>query len=389
MGATMRRMVLLLSAVIAGCNLLPKPPVPGPTPIPVPTPTPLPVPPASQQCHLTGAASECYDNPPNGQSFPQWQPNWGYVCAPDAQGQLIRAGEPDECEEVTPPDPGPGPTPPPLSGTMFPQGIPDDQFEKLPHTNSLRGEVNVLMAELSGCGIGSSCKLDMDADQWMNLVTMKMRDRGFNAGRHIDPFPGQCEPGQGCSDQISLLAGGKNWCVDQHSNQQIYEFGGGKVRWDSRGEKFNDWSITGSDFCKGGGTSPVPPDPPDPPDPDPQVCADPNPRGREARFVLKRIGNGNKITSTYQIKGNDYCRQVCSPVEPDVCYTTRTNCPVRIEGDPERVLCEQEPDVVGKQAWTCDGQPIEPSNPTGSQAICKGLAKTCTEDGATCAEIGQ
>jgi hypothetical protein len=155
------------------------------------------------------------------------------------------------------------------------------------------------------------------------------------------------------------------------------------VRWDSRGPKFNDWSISNSDFCKNG-----PPDPPDPtPPPGGEVCADPNPRGLPARFVLKRIGNGNKITSTYQISQRSYCDQVCSPTEPDVCYTGRNNCPVRMEGDPERVPCELQPDVVGEQQWWCDGQPIEPSNPTGSQAVCRGLAKTCTQDGATCAEI--
>lgn len=101
-------------------------------------------------------------------------------------------------------------------------------------------------------------------------------------------------------------------------------------------------------------------------------------------FTMKRVGNLNKIDTTLKVANRAYCHSVCSPLEPDVCFI-RDNCPLRFEGDPERAVCEAA--VIGNQQWWCEGVKVDPLE-NRAQAICSGAARTCTEDGATCSEIG-
>jgi hypothetical protein len=117
------------------------------------------------------------------------------------------------------------------------------------------------------------------------------------------------------------------------------------------------------------------------------ACTNPDPTGLEARFVLKR--HHQEIDSTYQVKSRDYCMAAGWP------DGTRTWCPLRAEGHPDREACEAK--HIGLQQWWCDGQPLglcgEPMPEScvwphnRAQARCHGHARTCTGDGRTCAEL--
>ncbi len=108
--------------------------------------------------------------------------------------------------------------------------------------------------------------------------------------------------------------------------------------------------------------------------PKPLVCTDPDPRGLPAEFAMSK--HGNDWDSTFRIVDRQYCDAAGFPVG-------RRRCPVRQEGNVERPACERA--VIGEQQWWCNGQSI-PANTNPAQAHCKGHARTCTEDGRTCAE---
>jgi hypothetical protein len=391
-------LAVIVLALISACGSFPPG---GGGPPTEPTPPPLPVPPESEQCHVTGASFSCYDNPPDGESFPEWEPNWGYVCPP-IEGVTTRVGVPENCPAI-PELPQPQCAsftdrgsnlrvlgdacdcylqeewiecpvePPPVTDcpTGFPQGVPNGDFEIGPVMTNFAPTVNTAMRTLTGCEIGSDCPTNMGPDDWMHSVIDMVKLTGLCAGRHVDTTPGG-------TDEIAVT----NNCAGWWEGYKIYNYGGGKVIWSPNANR-PAYRI-GSANCDVGG----PVEPPTEPPPGGGVCEDPNPRGLPARFDCQRVGNGNKITCTYKItEGRSYCDQVCSPIEPDVCYTGRNACPVRIEGDPERVPCERSPDVIGVQQWWCEGQPNNGSTENPAQSICSGEARTCTEDGDTCEDI--
>jgi hypothetical protein len=214
------------------------------------------------------------------------------------------------------------------------------------------------MSDLTGCNVGSDCPITFGPDPWMALVCEKLCEQGLNCGRHDNEPPG-------ATDQISVKQG--SFCDGQlHENYQIYNYGGKKVRW-APGGKQDGWYVECED------TQPPPS----------SECVDPDPRGLPAEFVLHcGQGNGTVCDSTYRVRSREYCDAVCSPLEPDVCFTGRNACPMRMEGDPERHVCYNE--VVAPQQWWCDGQPIDPLDHNPARARCVGLVKTCTADGETC-----
>jgi len=178
------------------------------------------------------------------------------------------------------------------------------------------------------------------------------------------------------ADSVSILRNGAGEWYAEHPNVQpdfLYEewhavfFGNGCLIDGANAHK-GTWKFNG-DECN----NPVPPPG--------GACVDPDPTGYGAEFGLKK--HGQLWDSTYRVRSREYCDQVCSPIEPDVCFTGRNACPLRMEGDPEREVCERQ--EIGDQKWWCDGQPIE-SNENPAQARCHGHVKTCTEDGRTCAE---
>jgi len=389
-------LAVLALAFISSCGSWPPG---GGGPPTEPTPPPLPVPPESEQCHLTGDAFSCYDNPPDGESFEQWQPNWGYVCPP-INGVTTRVGVPENCPAIPqlPQPQCPSFTdrggnvrvldddcdcylgeefvecpvePPPIADCPagFPQGVPNSDFEMGPVRTLSAPTVNTAMRELTGCEIGSDCATNMEADEWMHAVIDKIKLTGLCAGRHVDTTPGG-------TDEIAVT----NDCAGWWESYKIYNYGGGKVIWSPNANR-PSYKIP-AEYCPADPTEPPPVEPP----PGGGVCTNPDPRGRPAFFTIHcGQGNGTVCDSTYKVNEGAYCDQVCSPLEPDVCFTGRGSCPMRMEGDPEREVCYEE--VVAPQQWWCDGEPSEALNGNPAKTRCGGLARTCTGDGKVCSEV--
>jgi len=374
-----RSLVVILSVLLlpaCGGN-------PGPGPIP-PEPTPEPTPPYTAACQelLDQGLPWCHDVSP---------PLTCGECVHNPSGDPRHCEKAPDCNEPPPPelpepqcstfmDRGgtiqltsgecdcyretvwiPCPDPPQPTECGFPQGIPEDDFTYDPNGQGTLGSViNATMSDMTGCSVGSDCPITFAPDVWMHLVCDKLcNERSLNCGRHIDQTPGG-------TDQISVIVG--SFCDGRpHQQYQIFNYGGGKVRWAPGGSQ-GTYTVSCTDQ----------------PPPSPQNCTDPDPRGLSARFDCHRVGNGNKIDCTYKVTVREYCEQVCSPIEPDVCFTGRNKCPMRMEGDPERHVCYEA--VVAPQKWWCNGQEIE-STENPAQAVCSGPARTCTGDGATCQEI--
>jgi hypothetical protein len=381
-------LVVTVIAVVGGCASIPGwPPNPIPTPTPEPTPEPLPIPPEAQQCYLMTPPGvyDCYANPPEGEPNDVWAPNWTYVCAPDSNGNLAHVATPDLC----PTEPDPEPTPPPTENMWFPI-VPQDQITAVRGNPGNWGSaLNRAMADLTGCYVGQEpCPVSLPVDLWFQAVCKQLHAGvtvgdetvAFYCGRHVESPIGQvCPPGGGCSDQISVKK--ESFCDSNfHENYRVINPAENGVRW-FPSAKLDAWNVD----CTGATWPEEPGEPTEPPVDAPPSggCTDPDPRGLPGEFVLHcGQGNGTVCDSTYKVRDRDYCDSVCSPLEPDVCFTGRGACPMRMEGDPERHVCYEA--VVAPQQWWCDGQPIDPLDHNPARARCTGLAKTCTADGATC-----
>lgn len=332
-----------------------------------PTPPPLPVPLESEQCHLIGATFSCYDNPPDGESFPQWQPNWGYVCPP-IDGVMTRVGVPEDCPAI----PGlPQPQCPSFTDRGSNVRVLDSacdcylldewiECEPLPEPGVCRDVEATLVASV-GCSQMFRGKVKMATAALGDLTGNDWRENLKKvAAKLIEQNEGMCAFGG--IEAVFIRRNDGRW----EENHTVFSGDGG-------------WTNSGFGIYKGCHEDTDPPEPPGG-----EGCVDPDPRGLPARFDCHRVGNGNKIDCTYKVTVREYCDAVCSPIEPDVCFTGRHKCPMRFEGDPERHVCYEE--VVAVQQWWCNGQPIE-STENPAQAICSGPARTCTGDGATCGEI--
>lgn len=378
------------------CDLLGCQPNPNPTPTPTPTPTPKPTPAPAEQCHLMDppAVCGCYDNPPNGEAFPEWEANWGYVCC-TPEG-TVRVGTPEACPTEPAPLPQPQcPTfvnrgglvdlmndacdcyageqwipcdPQPPSGCTFPQGVPEDHFTHHPDfPNTLGSTVNGVMSNLSGCSVGSDCPLPYEPDEWMGMVNERLREMGYCAGRHNETPPG-------ATDQISVSNAG-SFCDIPSQNFQIYNYGGNKARW-SPGAYQGAWEILPQDCATG----------PEPPVGD---CPAPIPP-KVGKFNVKPHGNWIDATSKYyngQAQRWDgttiagYCAAIQNP---------NLWCPARNEGNEFRQVCDRvgvSGSDTGKPLWRASqgGVTVNPNNDW--QAKCNGNCdwiEACATDGSVC-----
>lgn len=304
---------------------------------------------------------------------------------------------PGHCEKAPdcaePPPVDPPPVDPPEENMWFPI-VPQDQITAVRGNPGHQGTaVNRAMAQVTGCAVGQEpCPISLPVDLWFQAVCRQLHvldpipgdpnvKVGWYCGRHVESPLGQvCPPGGGCTDQISVKR--DSFCDGGfHENYRIINPAENGVRW-YPSAKLDAWNVdcTGATWPQEPGTIPPPVDPP----PSGQ-CVDPDPRGLPAEFVLHcGQGNGTVCDSTYRVKSREYCNAVCSPIEPDVCFTGRGACPMRMEGDPERHVCYEA--VVAPQQWWCDGQPIDPLDHNPARARCTGRARTCTADNATCGE---
>jgi hypothetical protein len=381
------------------CSILDCTPNPQPTPTPTPTPTPKPIPPEAEQCHLKTppATHSCYDNPPGGQSFDQWEPNWGYVCALPTGG-TSRVAVPEDCPAAPPlPEPqcpagrlaessatvtleasacdcyeGHEWRPCTPTGCGFPQGV-DNQLEARPHTNRFRPEINEVMSKLSGCPINTDCPIPYGPDEWMEMVNAELCKLGLHAGRHRNT------PGQQATDQISVSD--RPWCEAQHTNQQIYNFGAtSKVRWNSTGGSFDDWQFKpGAPYCDSG--------PPPPAD----TCPAPVPPkiNRWSQGTPKPHGPWFDSTPLFY---DGLSSNWDGSVQEGYCRATgqdRLHCPARPEGHEDRLACERwgvSGQKHGAPLWRSDGSTeVKADNIFQGRCTSCTWLEVCAADGTVCA----
>jgi len=247
----------------------------------------------------------------------------------------------------------------------FPQGIPNEKFTLVQNPGRYGSVVNSVMAELTGCAVGTDCPITFGPDPWMKLVCDSLCEKGFNCGRHNDTPPG-------ATDQISVKQG--DFCDGQlHENYQIYNYGGKKVRWAPGGQQ-DGWLVE----CDGSTPPPV------------GDCTQPHPD--VTRMQLKcREHNGILDCTWVTVNQPDFCGSIgycCMPGSPCGCNecgvpgcTPRGGCPVRGDGDPERDVCEAE---LCDQKWTCNGEPYPPYKGNPAQSDCRGNWVTwCSAPGST------
>lgn len=359
----------IASLFIVSCSGNPDPCSPtNPCP-PIPTPEPKPIPPEAQQCHLMQppASYNCYDNPPDGETFDKWQPNWGFVCAP-INGQTYRVETPDLCTQ--PPPPGEGCD----SDHKFPQGV-DDQLVGLDyHTNRFRNELNEVMGRMTGCGVNTDCPIPVGPDEWMNMVCDEMCKLGYFCGRHRDT------PGQQASDQISISQ--VPWCQAPHTQQQIFNFGATpKVRWSSTGPAFNDWEFSpNAPYCNSTPVSSCP----NPVTPKVSKWSQGTPKahGPSGCFDSTPLFYDGLTTRWDGTQINNYCK--------DTGQDGKLHCPARLEGHSDRLACEKigvSGNKDGEPLWQSDGNMIRnPNAPDNIFQMCTdgSWIQVCAADGTVC-----
>ncbi len=321
----------------------------------------------------TAAAASCAPAPsPTPTTCPDGLPPFEGTCPP-------------VLPPVTPPPtlpPGPAPSGCALAGAAGLEPVPS-------HVQLLGTVVNVVMAELTGCQIGSTCLLYDRPQEWQRHVTTALRARGLGAGQHAPD-----------SDEIAVSADctpGAVW--------EAYHIAAGPG-WDTPGGRLTVvWSY-------GTQTEPVP-GPPEhyvganrpawrpsaPPEPPvvtpPPVAACPYRPLPAARRINAKAHVGKQLDSTPQVGDSAYCAA-------RGWTDGRTWCAVAQEGDPARTACEAE--LLGRPCpvWRLDsGEPglrLEYSGEEADVAHCgadagflvwvvgsgSGAARACNADGSLC-----
>jgi len=282
-----------------------------------------------------------------------------------------------DCEEPPPVEPEPD--------CGFPQGAPNSDFTGTGNPGTYGSVVNVVMADLSGCAVGTDCPITFGPDPWMALVCEELCKRGLNCGRHDN------EPPE-ATDQISVKRG--SFCDGLlHENYQIYNYGGKKVRWAPGGAQ-DGWILDPeSAVCTDGPVEP-------PPTGD---CPAPHPDLTRMKFNTAEKGNHLDTTWTTNYQP-DFCGTIgfcCMPGTgvDNVCGSPgcvpRGGCPVRPECGPDvppdaichdRMACEAE---LCDQKWTCNGEPYPGWRGNPAQTDCRGHWKTwCSAPGSTAVAEG-
>jgi hypothetical protein len=256
-----------------------------------------------------------------------------------------------ECEE------------PPPGECGFPQGIPEDRFRGVQNPGTYGSVVNRVMADLTGCAVGSNCPITFHPDTWMGMVCEGLCGKGLNCGRHRDSSPG-------ASDQISVKQG--DFCDGKlHENYQVYNYGGRQVRW-APGAAQDGWLVN----CGG---------------PPSGKCPEPHPDVSRMKFNVHERGNHLDTTWT-TVNQCEFCEEIGLGEHGGL---PRCGCPVRPECGPgvppdaichDRSTCEAE---LCDQKWRCNGVPEEGWRGNPAQSNCRGHWETwCSAPGSTAAAEG-
>lgn len=355
----------LLVLFLAGCAWPPWNPSPVPTPTPTPPPNEKQIPPEGQQCHLMSppAHAQCYDNPPNGESFEEWKPNWGYVCALP-EGGTTRVAVPGDC-----------PVAPPL---------PEPQCSSFVN----RGGMVEAMSGACDCWIGHEWAGDCQHGECAvedQLIPSTCAGANFNATvKQATDALGNLSGGDP-QENLRILAEK----IKQQSGRKCVFAGVEAVflkRPDGLYEEnhavfFGNGGWTGNGFGKFIGCHEATEDPTKPPPAG--ECPAPHPDLESMKF--KRDERGSHLDTTWVTVGQEpFCREI--GMSPMADGTLRAGCPVRPEGDPERPICESE---LCAQKWECNGQPTEGWHGNPAQTDCEGHWKTwCSAPGSTAVAEG-
>jgi len=318
-----RRLVVALALVgAASCSSLPGQPPPQP-----------PEPPAPQPQCVEGQACGCWHHPPEALG-------WLYACCqPGVPGGVVNVQDPAQC--VVPPPVVPPPVEPPPATT----NCDGDPGAITGQTTSVHGTaVNEVMRDLTGCSIGSDCRLgNTTSQQFFRAVVDGLRTRGLCAGQH--------EPMQtdeiAVSSNRSAIREGYHVFGGDDSNGPVPP--GGTVRkvvWSPGAARPSYYGNT---------AAPAPPGPPLPPPVG--ACGDPLPpkvwtaatlpdgwgsdQIGKPRWEIGCVPHGNVIDCTAKVAPNacDYCAAIGMGTMPDGVQP-RCGCPVRKEDDAQRGPCE-------------------------------------------------
>ena len=276
---------------------------------------------------------------------------------------------PDPCEECTlaqeciddkcvDPEPVPVPTPEPVCD--FPQGVPDREFTKLPVSSEHADAVNEVMAEITGCSVGSRCVTGKSPQEFMQLVVAALRERGLCAGQHVT----------GHTDEIAVTTEciGGRW----EGYHNVFHGTPSTVVW-SPGSRRPAYFIP-SDYCTGDS---------DPPPPTQFDCPNPVPDRTKLKLGLNKH-NGRRKTWDVTPQVSKVC-YYCADIGMGMYKgKIRCECPVRPEGNVDRSACERFV-LGGLPRWFCDGAEIE-SETHPFQGRCPGRVKVCNVDLSVCSE---
>jgi hypothetical protein len=265
------------------------------------------------------------------------------------------------------PDPDPEPEPTPTPECDFPQGIPDREFTKLPVSSKHAKVVNEVIAEITGCSVGSRCMHGKSPQEFMQLVVAALRERGivdadgkpteenFCAGQHIT----------GHTDEIAVSVD----CRAVWEGYHITTYGPRPTVVWSPGSRRPAYQIPPS-YCVDN-TDPPPPVQPD--------CPDPIPDKSRLSFKINCGPRGNCDATAVVTRSCKFCADIgLGEYEGKI----RCGCPVRPDGHPERSACEQFV-VGGDPRWFCDDQEIE-SKANPYKARCNGVVRLCNSDLTVC-----
>lgn len=313
--------VTLVLSGCAGISIKPKP---------VPTSTPPPGPPGAV-C-AAGQAYGCWNQPPG-------EP-WQFACPVyDAAGGVVgvvNAATPEQCPAKPGPDVPPPDQPPSIATNC--DGEPGSKTTERPQT--FAGQVNEAIHQVTGCTIGSDCSLDATTRQsYQRAVVEALRGLGVCSGQHE---PGVTDEIVAAEDQRSLRS---SWHIFAGDDSEGPLPAGGSPR-----------RVVWAPFAARDAYQAPVGQPDQPPVTPPGTCAAPQPPERwttatlppgwdsalvgKKRWLLVCVPHQGKIDcSPNNQRACEYCDAIGMGTYAD--GQLRCGCPVRNEGVPDKVACEQ------------------------------------------------
>lgn len=360
----MKRLIVVLSLAVGltACG-----PVPGPQPPSPPTPPPPATP--SPVC-APGQHHSCYHNPGSG---------WVYACPVYdlTTGGVVGVLNVESAEVCAKPTPIPGP--PPTQECVL-SGEPSVMSTQ---PNTLGTYVNAAMKRLRPhCEVGGDCLInDYTRQSWQAAVNAELRKAGFCAGQHT-PSTDEIAVAVKASDPwqgFHVFVGDDSIAIPPPSRRTV---------------KWSPQAFSGSWVPPSG--SPGSPAPPPvsgacpAPQPPRVWTAETLPRGwgqdqiGKPRWGIACKPHGAVIDCTPKLPSHscDYCASIGMG---EIGGNIRCDCPVRPDGHPDRVACEDylaEGKLVleARNGATCERTAPTMFRPNGGNCrLCNPAKTVCGE----------